>query len=221
VQSDEPTLPSLHDDEPVDPSVPTVPSEVRVWPLAGERIQRALAASPLLQGDRRTLLLGASLGANAVLFLGLLGLLLLSHAGFFAPAGSSPGVSGGSAPRVLLSSPTATSSAAALAAVGWLRVDPGSVQLSCSGDQQTQVVVLENTGPQRVQWQANVFVPGSADQASVTVDPDHGELDAGASMSLQIQYLTQGGDQQGIIRFEPTTSDAGPAPSLSYATASC
>jgi hypothetical protein len=226
VHNDQPTIPNLHYYEPGDPSLPTVPGDMPPWPLVDERAQPPFRANRPFRGDARTLLLGVSLGANAVLLVGLLGVLLLSHAGFFSPTGSPPAVSTRS---TSLGSPTATSSATSSATVltsgGWLQMVPGSVQLACAGSQQSQFVVLQNTGPQTVQWQ--VDLSGLADPASVGVSPDHGELAAGASTSLQIQYQAHHNDQQGssgqqgVIHFVPDIPDAGAAPSLSITTVGC
>jgi hypothetical protein len=169
-----------------------------------------------------TLLLGVSLGANAVLLLavlGLLGLLLFNHAILLGPDGSA----GSSGPGAAQSSPTDTSSPTPLA--GWLQVTPSSVQLGCDGDQRTQVVVVANTGPQQVHWQA--VLTGSADQVGVAVDPTEGDLDAGASVSVKVKNTTHSSDsqngssQQGVIRFAPTSADAGSPPSLSYTAMGC
>jgi hypothetical protein len=104
-------------------------------------------------------------------------------------------------------------------------VAPGSVSLGCAGDQRHQFVVLVNTGPQPVQWQANLSLP--QDQAGVTVSPNQGQLNAGASVPLQIQSQppaagAQGSAiQQGVIRFAPLAPAAGPAPSVRYTAVSC
>jgi hypothetical protein len=166
-----------------------------------------------------------SLGANAVLLISMVVLLLLGHAGLFT-LGSAAGTTGleVSTSSVALMSPTATTSAGALTG-GWLRVTPGSVQLGCAAGQRTQFIVLENTGQRTVQWRAHLSV--STDHPAVAVSPNEGHLAAGASVPLQIQNTTdadqqQGSSgQQGVIHFEPTTPDAGPAPSLSFTTVGC
>jgi hypothetical protein len=167
----------------------------------------------------RTTVLGISLGANVLLLIGLVGVLVLSHMGPFAPSGSP----GASTPGVALSTATATSSPTPQA--GWLQVVPSSVQLSCAEGQRTQVVVLENTGPQQVAWRA--VVAGSADQTGVTVTPNRGELGVGASRAIQLQIITHASDsqtaasQQGVVTFAPTSAAAGPSPSLSYTIVGC
>jgi hypothetical protein len=230
MHSDPPTIPNLprYDPGGYDPGGSAgsrEPGQLPTWPVAGEGIQHALGPRRPPKGDVRTLVLGASLGANVVLLAGLLGLLLLSQAGLFwlggASAGSAPGMS---TPGGALSRPTATPSATPLSG-GWLRVAPSSVQLGCAGSQRNQFVVLANTGPERVHWQVALSVP--ADQAGVAVAPNQGDLDAGASMPLQIQNMTHAGGpqgvagQQGVMRFDPTTPAAGPPPSLSFTAVGC
>jgi hypothetical protein len=169
---------------------------------------------------------GISLGANVVLLLGLVGLLgvlWLSQAG--APGGlSGQTARGGSTRGAALSSPTTTADLAQGA--GWLQVTPSSVQLRCGeGGQQTQVVVLKNTGPQTVDWQVTFSVPQQ--QAGVVVDPQQGELDAGASIPIQVQTTTQstgrhgGSGQQGAMSFAPAGSASNPPANLTYTIAGC
>jgi hypothetical protein len=99
------------------------------------------------------------------------------------------------------------------------------LQLSCNNGQQTQFVVLKNTGAEPVQWQAIFSEP--ADQVGVSVTPNQGTLNAGTSMPLQIQNQTyahgpQGAaGQQGTIEFNPETVGAGPSPNITYTTMGC
>jgi hypothetical protein len=165
---------------------------------------------------------GISLATNVALLVGLIVLFLFGH-GILSPGGAS----GPTTPGTALGSPTATSSPAASPTPrsGWLRVAPSSVQLSCADGQRNQFVVLQNTGPASVRWQAVFNVP--AEQAGVTVDPQQGKLAAGASMSLQLQNTTQangsqgGSSQQGVIDLTPTTPDAGSPASIAYTTVGC
>jgi hypothetical protein len=59
------------------------------------------------------------------------------------------------------------------------------------------------------------------------MSPDHGDLDAGASLPIQMHNTTRGSDSQGsasqhgVIRFAATSVNAGTAPSLSYTTVGC
>ncbi len=94
------------------------------------------------------------------------------------------------------------------------------MRLGCDGDERTQSVALANTGPQHVQWQA--VVDGSADQAGIAITPNQGDLEAGDSLSIQLENTTQSSNSQGsshregVIRLAPTSADAGQPPSLSY-----
>lgn len=218
MQNDEPTLPPHLGSPPDAATDPGAFAEAPTWPPAGERSPRPLAPdhSPLLW---------LSLGATAAVLIGLVGLLVLNLLGVFALRGA-PGASG---PTSALGSPTATPSptatASSLALSGWLQVTPSSVRLRCDGDQRTQVVGLANTGPQTVQWQAVVDV--SADQAGIAIAPNQGALDAGATVSVQLENRTQssssegGGHSDGVIRFVPSTATAGSPSSLSYRLDTC
>lgn len=193
------------------------------WPGADEHGRRVFASHRAPSGYVSATVFGISLGVNAVLLIGLLGVLLLSHAGAFSPGGAS----GQSSSGLALGSATATSTAAAspTPSEGWLRVAPSSVQLGCDGDQRTQFVTLENTGPETVRWQVAFSVPEK--QAGVAVSPQHGALAAGASMPIQIQNNTSdsgsvgGSNSQGDIGFAPTMQGAGAPASLSYTATSC
>lgn len=209
-----PTVPDLPRYEPGASADPHAAAARPAWPLTGER---ALGRGRLFGKDARSIALGISLGANIVLLVSLLSLLALGRVGQAAPGGSA------SSAGAALGSPTATGSAQPL--VGWLGVTPSSVQLGCDNGQQTQFVILKNSGPEKVQWQAVISSPG--DQAGVEVGPHEGGLAAGASVAVKIRNELHGGDsqsassQQGIIRFQPNTPDAGSAPSLSYMAAAC
>ena len=158
--------------------------------------------------------LAISMVVNVGLFVALLSVLLLARAGAFAANQSIVGRSTSPPPS---SSPSATFSPTSTPP--WLQVAPTAVQLACTGDQHMQVVVLANSGPQMVQWQ--VDFGGPADQSPVDVAPGQGNLQAGASMSLQIQTRGHASNQQGVIRFDPATQMAGAPPSLSYTIADC
>jgi hypothetical protein len=217
MQNDEPTLP-YHIGYPPDAATdPGAFGEAPTWPPAAERSPRPLVPD-------HSLLLWLSLGTTGAVLIGLIGLLLLNQLGVFA----SHGAPGSSVPNSALGSPTTTPSptatASPLAFSGWLQVTPSSVRLRCDGDQRTQVVVLANTGPQAVQWQAVVDV--SADQTGIAITPAQGNLDAGTTVSVQLENTTQsssqgGSDSEGVIRFVPTTATAGSPPSLSYRLDNC
>ncbi|HEU5441189.1 MAG TPA: hypothetical protein VFU88_18025 [Ktedonobacterales bacterium] len=208
-----PTVPDLRRYEPGASADPHAAAARPAWPLTGER---ALGRGRLFGKDARSIALGISLGANIVLLVSLLSLLVLGRVGQPSPGGAGAGTA--------LGTPTASASAQPLA--GWLRVTPSSVRLGCQDGQQTQFVTLENSGPKRVQWQAVLSVSG--DQAGVEVDPHEGRLAPGASVSIRIQNRTHAGDsqggassQQGVMRFESDTPDAGAGPSLGYTAEGC
>ena len=192
------------------------------WPVGGGG-SGADAHMRRSAGDLLPLALGASLGVNVALLLGLVGVLFLARAGAFSPSPSSAAQSTppGSATSVALGTPTPTPTTPLSASGGWLRVAPSSVQVGCTGDQQTQYVVLMNSGPQDVQWQAVFVNPTDQAQAGVEVGPNQGTLHAGASVVLQIHTRNPSTTQQGVIRFEPDASAAGTPPSLTYTAASC
>jgi hypothetical protein len=159
--------------------------------------------------------IATALGASAALLLSLLSLLgvlnLTSHTGLFAP--SRP------AGQSALGTSTANTSDSPAPASGWLQVAPASVQFGCSDHQRTQIVVLENRGPQHVHWQASFAAP--ADQAGLAISPGDGELGAGESTAIQLQSTSQSARQQEIIRFSITDVQAGPPASVSFTTVSC
>jgi hypothetical protein len=179
----------------------------------------AMRASPR---DRSTLVLGVSLllslGANALLLVGML-VLLVGRAGVFAPPAAAPAPATGARGAALGPTPSATPGA------GWLSVAPTSVQLGCAAGQQTQFAVLANRGPASVSWQAELA--GAADQAGVTLAPTRGELRTGTSVVLQLRNVTRSSGAQGVagrqgsVRFAPTTPAAGSPARLSYTTVGC
>jgi hypothetical protein len=168
--------------------------------------------------------LATSLGVNVVLLVVLLGVLVLDRGGFSqsnVPAGSSSSLS-----RVTNSGSKAGIDTPTAAPVnGWLQVTPTNLQLSCNNGQQTQFVVLKNTGTEQIQWQAIFSEPAA--QVGVNVTPNQGTLNPGASVPLQIQNQTyshgpQGvAGQQGTIELNSETVGAGPSPDITYATVGC
>jgi hypothetical protein len=176
------------------------------------------------------LMLGASLILNVVLLIGLVSILVLGHSVGLSqgnsPAGSSspvPTVSILSTASPRVGSPTITSSPAT--AAGWLQVTPTSMQLGCNSNQQTQFVVLKNSGTLPVQWQVSFSLPPN--QVGINVSPNQGTLDSGSSMPIQLQNQTHATGpqgvpgQQGTIEFNPATPNAGSSPSLVYSTVGC
>ena len=157
MQSNKPTLPhriGFASDDAADPDIyPDAPT----WPPAGERPLRPLGLDGSSRGTPGSPLLWLSLGATGVAVIGLLVLLLLNQLGAFTVLGAGPFVPSPSAPGAALSSPTALESPTATTSPSpspvsnWLRVNPSSVRLGCDGDQQTQVVILANAGPEGVE----------------------------------------------------------------------
>lgn len=232
MRDDQPTLPNLGRFAPDPFHEPNAVGDLQdlnqtpIWPGADERARAAHASHPAPHGYVSATLFGISLIANVALVIGLLGVLFLSHAGFFSPNGSSGQSSSGvSGSGNALGSPTPTSMASPTPNSGWLRVAPNSITLGCGDGQRSQVVILENTGPNRVKWQ--VSFSGSSGQAGVSVSPQEGRLAPGATTSLQIQNTTSASDgqnvsgQQGVINFTTTSSDIGPPATLSYTTMGC
>jgi hypothetical protein len=151
------------------------------------------------------------------LLIALLIVVLLARSGLLSSTG--PALNGVTSksrgtPTLAASSPAPTSTTA-----GGLVVSPSQVQLGCHHGQQTQVVVLANTGATDISWQAEFS--GAADQAGVSLSPNHGDLHAGTSVAIQVQNQSQSGGQQGVIRFVPASATAGAPPSLSYTTMGC
>ena len=235
VRHDGPTIPNLSRQEPGAPAdAPAdaqAPNEKLIWPGGNGRRQRPIEIKETPGGYVSALAFGVSLGANIVLFVALVGLLLLAQAGAFA----SGGAFGSSAHGSALGSPSATANTtpSPSATTASLQVTPSSVQLGCVSGQRTQYVTLQNTGSAKVNWQATFSVP--TQQAGVTVSPLRGQLAAGGSIPIQLQNTarsngSQGGSvRQGVITFTPMVSednqgagpDAGSSVSLSYTTVGC
>jgi hypothetical protein len=218
MQDDEPTLPPRIRYVPVDAPDPDAFSEAPTWPPADER------PVPPLRPDGSPLL-WLIVGAIGVVITSLLGGLLLNQLGMFAPRGAtgSPGPTSALSGPTALPSPTATTSLSVQ--VGGLKVTPSSVRLGCDGDERTQEVVLVNAGQAVVEWQA--VVDTAADRAGIAITPNQGDLDAGESVSVQIENTTQSSDsggsshREGVIRFVPASADAGVPASFSYRLDRC
>jgi hypothetical protein len=234
VRHDGPTIPNLSRQEPGAPAEAAdaqTRNEKLIWPGGNGRRQRPIEIKETPGGYVSALAFGISLGANIVLFVALVGLLLFAQAGAFASGGAFGSSTRGSA----LGSPTATANGtpSPSAATASLQVTPSSVQLGCDSGQRTQYVTLQNTGSSKVNWQATFSVP--TQQAGVTVSPLHGQLATGGSIPIQLQNTTRSnGSQgssgrQGVITFAPTASednqgagpDASSSTSLSYTTVGC
>jgi hypothetical protein len=198
-----PTIPRLRWDE-----ARTRPAlEMPTWPVARPPVRASSTPA-----DGHPIALGISLVANGVLLASLLLLLLFARAGaFLPPSSAAQSVLPASA---LTATPTSTPSLS-----GWLQVAPTSVYVGCSGTQQTQYVVLTNTGSEDLHWQVGLGVP--LDPAGLQVTPPQGDLPAGTSVALQIQNQSQSAGHRGVITFDPGTPAAGMPPSLIYTTFGC
>jgi hypothetical protein len=205
-------------DAPVEPyQSPGAP----LWPDA--RAHRSLftesARAP--RGYVSATLFGMSVGVNVALLIGLVGVVLLSYAGVFPSGGSGRLTPSASPSTQALGSPKAsvTPSLSPTPGSGWLQVTPATVQLGCGDGQDSQTVVLRNTGPHRVSWQVAFSV--SSDNAGVSVNPQDGRLDAGNSVEIHLQNTTQSNDQQGVIQFMPANQAAGSPANITYTTTAC
>jgi hypothetical protein len=168
-----------------------------------------------------------SCGVNVALLFGQLSVLVLGRAGLFSQ-GSPPSVASSPASAVSTASPRVSEPTAVPSSTpvsGWLQVTPSRVQLGCANGQQTQFVVLENTRPEQLQWQATFSV--AANQVGVNVGPNQGTLSPGTSTQLQIQNQAHANGpqgmagRQGVMEFNPAMPDAGPSASLTYTTVGC
>jgi hypothetical protein len=234
MQPDDPTVPIVGWQAPEPGTTPgesatfadfPMRSAVPTWPGAAARPHWDGAPRQVPRGSVSATAFGISLGANVVLLIALASVMtfVLSHASSFLPGGGS----GQSASGLAQGTATATASPAAspTPSAGWLRLAPSTVQLGCGDGQQTQVVVLQNTGQDSLRWQATFSL--SADQAGVSVNPQRGTLSAGASVAVQLQNTTHASDTQGasgpqgVITFAPRSSDAGPPATLTYTTVGC
>ncbi len=221
MQDDGPTLPSLrrlHRYVTGASGEYRSPSGSTTWPKDSRHNQPSSSSH-----NRTPLVLGASLCANVVLLIVLLSVLVLTHGGFSpskVPVGFSSPVSRVStvSPRASIDTPTATPA-------GWLEVTSTNLQLACNNGQQTQFVVLKNTGSEPVPWQVLFSLP--ANQVGVNVTPNQGTLPAGSTTAIQIQNQTRAHGpqgvavQQGTIEFNPEVVGAGPPPTITYTTVGC
>jgi hypothetical protein len=200
---DEPTLSHLGQ---YSPNAPT-------WPLATERDQPP--PGPRLGRPSIGCISATAFGASAVLFICVVA--LLSRAGLIALGPTAAG------PALATSTPGATPGMTATPSLspdaGWLLVAPASVQLGCDGDTRTQAVVLTNRGAQKVRWQAVQSL--SKHRTGVETSPNDGELEAGASTTIQIQNQSHSGVRQGVISFTVTDPVAGSPATLSYTAVGC
>lgn len=220
---DGPTIPKQDwpapDPETDAPVAPFQPRGAPLWPDARARRSLFTESGQAPRGYVSATLFGMSVGVNVALLIGLIGVVLLSYAGVFG--GSGRLALGASPSNQALGSPTAsvTPSLSPTPGSGWLQVTPATVKLGCGDGQDTQTVVLRNTGQHRVSWQAVFSVSG--DNAGVSVSPQDGRLDAGNSVEIHLQNTTQSNDQQGVIQFTPANQAAGSPASLTYTATAC
>src|SRR5690348_5846118 len=125
VRHDGPTIPHLSRQEPGAPADAQAPNEKLIWPGGNGRRQRPIEIKETPGGYVSALAFGISLGANIVLFVALVGLLLFAQAGAF----SSGGAFGSSTRGAALGSPSATANAtpSPSATTASLQVTPSSV----------------------------------------------------------------------------------------------
>ncbi len=195
------------------------PEEMPVWPEmnAGMEARRQRYSAGAARPTTLAAILAVSIGANVALIAALLAIVLLARAGYLAPsprATTGTGISATSAANTTPSpSPSATTTA------GWLQVTPISVQLGCDSGQQSQYVVLANSGLDSVDWQAELSV--DSDQAGVSISPRHGTLRPGTNIAIRLQNNSNGDGRQGVISFNTDSQAAGSPPTLNYTTTGC
>ncbi len=193
------------------------PGEMPVWPEmhTSADAPRQRYSAGVARPTTLAAILAVSIGANVALIAALLAVVLLARAGYFAPspqAGTGAGISA-------TSTTTTTPSPSATPTTGSLQVAPTSISLGCDSGQQSQVVVLANSGSDSVDWQ--VEVSGGLDQAGVSISPRHGTLRPGTSIAIRLQNISNGDGQQGVITFNSDAQATGSPPTLSYTTTGC
>src|SRR5690348_11964862 len=163
VQDDGPTFPRY--DAPG-----RTPGGMPAWPEmnTGADARRQRYSAGVARPTTLAAILAVSIGANVALIAALLAVVLLARAGYFAP--SPLAGTGISATSTMTTTPAPSPSATP--AAGGLQVTPTSVQLGCDSGQQSQYVVLINSGSDSVDWQLEVS--GGSDQSGVSISPRHG-----------------------------------------------
>lgn len=233
MREDGPTIPNQGWNTPAPPGAPAepdapealnapyLPGAVPRWSPVSARRAALTRSGQAPKGYVSATLFGVSVGINVALLIGWIGLIALSYAGVLPSGGSR--LAGGTAAGRASVTPASTLTPAlspTASAAGWLQIAPTSVQLGCGDGQDTQTVVLSNTGSRRVSWQAQFS--GSSDQSGVSLSQQSGRLDAGSSVEIQLQNTTQSSNsQQGVIQFTSSSQDAGPPASLSYTAQGC
>ena len=210
----------MQDDGPTFPRYDApgrTPGGMPAWPEmnTGADARRQRYSAGVARPTTLAAILAVSIGANVALIAALLAVVLLARAGYFAP--SPLAGTGISATSTMTTTPAPSPSATP--AAGRLQVTPTSVQLGCDSGQQSQYVVLINSGSDSVDWQLEVS--GGSDQSGVSISPRHGTLRPGTSIVIRLQNISNGNGQQGVITFNSDTQAAGSTPTLSYTTAGC
>ena len=195
------------------------PGEMPVWPEmnAGVDARRQRYSAGAARPTTLAAILAVSIGANVALIAALLAVVLLARAGYFAP--TPRGATGTGATATSTTTTTPSPSPSATPAAGGLQVAPTTVRLGCDSGQQSQYVVLSNSGADSIDWQ--VEVSGGSDQAGVSISPRHGTLRPGTSIAIRLQNTSNGDGQQGVITFNTDAQTGGPSPTLSYTTQGC
>jgi hypothetical protein len=214
VQDNEPTMPQLPRYTPPALSGGET-GGLPIWPGVEAPTRPAVAAG--LSATALAAGLAASLVVNGVLLVALASTLLFAHAGLFSPPSSSTSHTPAASARSVVNPTSAL--VGHTPTKGRLQAAPSSVELGCDEDQDTQFVVLANTGTADVQWRAVLSIP--ADQAGVELDPMQGALSAGTSITLQIHSTSEEDALRGVIIFALDSSAAGVPASLNYTTNSC
>jgi len=212
VQDDGPTFPRY--DAPG-----RTPGGMPAWPEmnTGMDAQRQRYSAGVARPTTLAAILAVSIGANVALIAALLAVVVLARAGYFAP--SPQGGTGSGISVISTTTTTPAPSPSATPAAGGLQVTPTSVQLGCDSGEQSQVVVLSNSGSENVDWV--VQVSGGSDEAGVSISPRHGTLRPGTSIAIRLQNTSNGDGRQGVITFNTNAQAGGSLPTLNYTTAGC
>src|SRR5690348_12163534 len=190
-----------------------------VWPEmnAGVNARRQRYSGGAARPTTLAAILAVSIGANVALIAALLAVVLLARAGYFVPSPRTDTGTGASATTTATATPSPSPSATP-AAVG-LQVAPTTVRLGCDSGQQSQYVVLLNSGPDSVDWEMEIS--GGSDQAGVSISPRHGTLRPGTSIPIRLQNNSNGDGRQGVITFNTDAQATGSPPTLNYSTQGC
>jgi hypothetical protein len=192
-----------------------------VWPEmhGGVDARRQRSSVGVARPTTLAAILAVSIGANVALIAALLAVVLLARAGYLGPSPRTGAGAGISATSATTSTPSPSPSANP--AIGSLQVTPTSVRLGCDSGQQSQYVVLINSGSDSVDW--GVEVSGGSDQSGVSISPRHGTLRPGTSIAIRLQNTSHDDGRQGVISFTTDTDaqSGGSPPTLSYTTDGC